>query len=112
MDTKPITVRVRTRFDGKVFVPEEPLDMPPGTTLEGDARRPLTPEDVQRFRDLAGSWEDFDFEEPEDPWEVLRAEKPLRSQEEWRAFLKSVEGSWVGADMEDPDDPPPKEPVF
>lgn len=25
----PITVRVR--FDGKVFVPEEPVDLPPGT---------------------------------------------------------------------------------
>ncbi len=30
--------------------------------------------------------------------------KPLTTQEEWLAFLDSVEGAWVGTDMEEPDE--------
>ena len=75
-------VHVRTRFDGRVFVPEAPLDLPIGATLEGTAWGPGAVEDA----------------------EVLNPEKPLGSQEEWIAFLEGIAGSWVGAEMEDPED--------
>ena len=63
----PVSVHVRTRFDGRVFVPEEPVDMPAGTMLEGTARRPLSPDEIQAILDsTAGAWADFDFIEPEE----------------------------------------------
>ena len=63
----PLNVHVRTKFDGKVFVPEEPVALPAGTILEGVARRPLTPEEIQQVLDsTAGAWADFDFVEPEE----------------------------------------------
>jgi len=71
MSTAPFSVHVRTRFDGRVFVPEEPVDLPPGSTLEGNAKRPQSPEDWKAFvASTAGAWADFDFEEPEElPWD-------------------------------------------
>jgi hypothetical protein len=67
MSTAPFSVHVRTRFDGRVFVPEEPVNLPLGSTLEGDAKRPQnTEEKIGLLQSLAGAWADFDFEEPLD----------------------------------------------
>ena len=67
-------VHVRTRFDGRVFVPEAPLDLPVGATLEGTAWGPTVagkPRTTEEWRSFfgrtAGAWADFEeYEDPED----------------------------------------------
>ena len=73
MSTTPMEVHVRARYDGRVFVPESPLDLPVGATLEGEvwrpgAGRPRTSEEWKAFVGrTAGAWEGFDeYEDPED----------------------------------------------
>lgn len=50
---------IRAHFDGKVFVPEEPVDLPAGTPLHlyfGD-KRPMTGKDLMESG-LVGLWKD------------------------------------------------------
>lgn len=60
-------VFVHTVFDGRVFVPTQPVDLPAGSTLDGVVKRPLANEEWLALLDqLHGSWSDFDFVEPEE----------------------------------------------
>lgn len=69
------SIVVHAVYDGRAFVPTEPVDLPVGATIRGsveapampDGRpRPQTPEEWRDYlAGVSGSWADFDFVEPE-----------------------------------------------
>jgi predicted DNA-binding antitoxin AbrB/MazE fold protein len=54
---------IKAHFDGKVFVPDEPVDLPKGERIELDVRRPpgeqnhMTAAELARS-EFAGMWRD------------------------------------------------------
>lgn len=59
------SVHIRAVFDGKAFVPAEPLDLPVGTVLDGTAQPPPSQEEWHVFLDsVEGAWVGPDMEEP------------------------------------------------
>ncbi|RYG39087.1 hypothetical protein EON81_01890 [bacterium] len=62
------SVKVTLRFNGHSFVPETPVDIPAGTLVEGWTL-PSAPQETwgEFVARTAGSWEDFELEESDDP---------------------------------------------
>ena len=64
-------IRIRAHFDGKVIVPDEPVDLPPNTVLdlriedgsETETTVPLKGTRLEDLLELAGTWHGDDADE-------------------------------------------------
>lgn len=67
MDT-PGTPTIKAKFDGKVFVPKEPVEFPVGSTVTINflASNLTLEERANSFSSLIGAIKDSSFDEPED----------------------------------------------
>jgi len=61
------STHIRARFDGHVFVPDRPLDLPEGTVLEGWTMRSSKVWPPGYLERTMGAWDGEDILEPDDP---------------------------------------------
>ena len=106
MSVTPVTAK----YDGKVLVPEAPLDAKPGDVFDVAPRAPAMAQEewLTFLNSVEGSWIGTDMEDPCDP-PITGRPKTL---EEWKEFVRRTAGAWADFDeYEDPEELPyePKE---
>lgn len=100
------TVPILAKYDGKVLVPETPLDAQPGDVFQlVPQKTATTQEDWLAFlNNVEGTWPVREMGEPYDPPIVYPKPQTL---EEWKEYIRRTAGAWADFDKyEDPEELP------